>query len=81
MLLNVRSTAIRIAVVAFFALSIISWLSELSPYSCCKRAMLGAICVFFTTKIAAKAINAILLNAMITNKENQKKENNSDGGN
>lgn len=81
MLLHVRSTAITLTVIAFFTLSIIGWLSELSPYTCCKRALFGALCVYFVTKLAVKVINAILVNAMVTSKENKEKANNSDGEN
>ncbi len=75
MLINVRSTAITLAVIAFFGLSIISCVSGLAPFTCCKRAIIGAVCAYIVVKIGAKAINAILINAMITSKEDKEKEN------
>ena len=75
MLINVRSTAITLAVIAFFGLSIISWASGLAPFTCCKRAIIGAVCAYIAVKIGTKAINAILINAMITSKEEKEKGN------
>ena len=71
MLLNVRSTAISLAVLTFFALGIVSWTSSLPPFTCCKRALGGAICAYIVAHIGAKIINAILINAMITSKEEE----------
>ena len=72
MLLNVRSTAISFSVLAFFALSIVCWLYDLSPFTCCKKALIGSGCAYIAGHIGAKIINAILINAMITDKEEQK---------
>jgi len=72
--LHVRSIAISAAVLFFFGLSLIGWVSGLSPFTCCKRAVAGAIFAYIVTSCAVKAINAIVLNAMITNHMNQRKE-------
>jgi hypothetical protein len=69
--LHVRSNAISIAVVCFFGLGFICWISGLSPYICCKRALLGAAISYIATSLAIKAINAILTAAMITNQVNR----------
>jgi hypothetical protein len=76
--LHVRSIAVSIAVVCFFVLSIIGGISGLSPFVCCKRALIGAIIVYIAAGLAVRAINAILVDAMVTNQINQ--QNSSDLG-
>ena len=71
MLLHVRSIAINIAVICFFALSFIGWISGLSLLVCCKRALIGALVTYIAGGWAVKAINVILVNAMIKNQMNQ----------
>ena len=77
--LHVRSIAVRISVICFFGLSIIGWISGLSPFVCCKRALIGAALAYMTGTWAVRAINAILINAMITNHMNKQEEKESVG--
>jgi hypothetical protein len=63
--LNVRSIAVSISVLSFFGLSLIGWLSGLSPYVCCKRAIAGALIAYIAGSFAVKAVNAVLIDAMI----------------
>ncbi len=77
--LHVKSIAVSIAVICFFGLSLIGWISGLSPFTCCKRALVGAVLAYIAGAWAVRAINAILISAMITNQMNQKKEKNSGG--
>lgn len=72
--LHVRSISANAAVVCFFAISLIGWVSGLSPFTCCKRALAGAFIVYMVTVLAVKAINAILINAMVNSQMNQQKE-------
>lgn len=65
MLLPVRSIAFTAAIVGFFALSIVSTLGGLSPYTCSKRALLGAIIIYYVVAVATRTIDAILTRAMI----------------
>jgi hypothetical protein len=65
--LHVRSVAVSIAVICFFILSLVGWVSGLSPFVCCKRALIGAALAYIAGGWAVKAINAILVSAMITN--------------
>jgi len=58
----------------FFGLSLISLVSGLSPFTCCKRALAGAVLAYVAAAGATKAINAILINAMIKSQINQRKE-------
>lgn len=79
--LHVRSIAISIAVMCFFLLSLIAWISGLSPFICCKRALIGAVLAYIAGTWAVKAINAILINAMITKQMNQQEKEDSGGKN
>ena len=75
--LHVKSIAVSIAVICFFGLSLIGWISGLSPFTCCKRALAGAVLAYIAGAWAVRAINAILISAMITNQMNQQKEKDS----
>lgn len=77
--LHIRSISVSITVICFFGISLIGWISGLSPFTCCKRALLGAVLAYIAGVWAVKAINAILISAMITNQMNQQKEKNSGG--
>ena len=63
--LHARSIAVSIAVICFFGLSFVGWISGLSPFTCCKRALVGATLSYIAASLAVKVINAILTNAMI----------------
>ena len=69
--LNVRSIAVSIAVICFFVMSLIGWSSGLAPFVCCKRALIGAALVYLGGGWAVRAINTILVNAMIANQMDQ----------
>jgi len=72
--LHVRSIAVSIAVICFFALSIIGGVCGLSPFVCCKRALIGAILAYMVGGWAVRAINAILIDAMIASQMNQQED-------
>ena len=74
MRLHVRSIAVSISVLCFFGLSLVGWISNISPYVCCKRAIAGAVVVYFISSFAVRAINAILIDAMIMNKMDQQED-------
>ena len=69
--LNVRSIAVSISVICFFVLSIIGGVCGLSPFVCCKRALIGAILAYIAGRWAVRAINAILVDAIIANQVNR----------
>ncbi|NIS49659.1 MAG: hypothetical protein GWN67_19800 [Phycisphaerae bacterium] len=77
--LNVRSIAVSISVICFFAIAGIGWISGLSPFTCCKRSLVGAAAAYIAGAWAVKAINAILMNAMISNQLKQQKEEDNAG--
>lgn len=69
--LNVRSIAVSMAVICFFVMSMIGWSSGLAPFVCCKRALIGAVLVYLGGGWAVRAINTILVNAMIASRMDQ----------
>ena len=70
--LHVKSIAVSIAVICFFIIGIIGGVCGLSPFVCCKRALIGAILAYIAGGWAVRAINAILVNAMIENQVNRR---------
>ena len=78
--LHVRSISVSAAVICFFGIAVIGWISGLSPFTCCKRAMTAAIVVYIAAVLAVKAVNSILINAMIKSQMIQQKEKTSDSG-
>jgi len=79
--LHARSIGISISVICFFCLSFVSWFSGFSPFTCCKRAVTGALVAYFAASLAVKAINAILTNAMIMSVIDKQKEKTRGGKN
>ena len=75
--LHVKSIAVSIAVTCFFGVSLIGWISGLSPFTCCKRAIVGAVLSYIAGTWAVKAVNAILISAIVTNEMNQQEEKDS----
>ena len=69
--LNVRSIAISTATVFFFIISLIGWFSDLSPFICCKRAIGAAFVVYVVAVLALKAINFILMSAVVNHQMDQ----------
>ncbi len=76
--LHVRSIAVNIAVICFFATGTIGWVSGLSPFTCSKRALAGALVAYVIAVCAVKAINAILFDAMVKSQMKQLKEKTGD---
>lgn len=76
--LHVRSVAVSIAVTCFFGVSIVGWISGLSLFTCCKRALVGGVIAYIAGIWLVKAVNAILISAMVTNQMSQQKEKDSD---
>lgn len=65
MLLQTRPIAFTTAVVAFFLLGLVGSVVSLTPYTCCKRALLGAVAAYVVASVAMRAVNAIVTQAMI----------------
>jgi len=65
MILQPRPIAFTLAVIGFFALSVVGTVVGLAPDTCCKRAVEGAIVIYLATSMAVRAISTILTQAMI----------------
>ena len=72
---NIRSIAVSIAVVCFFSVSLIGWISGHSPDTCSKRALVGAVIGYIVGVWVVKAVNAIFISAMVTEEMNQEEIN------
>ncbi len=81
MLLHVRSIAVSVSVMCFFVLSFVCWLSGQAPFTCCRRAFIGALFTYVVAGLAVKGINAVLTNAMIADRMNRLKGRNHAPGN
>ena len=73
--LNIRSIATSVAVLGFFVLAMIGWFSGLTPFTCCKRSLIGALLAYAATTVAIRIINAILINAIVSSQITQKEKN------
>jgi hypothetical protein len=74
MLLNARAISVSVSILCFFVISLIGWFGKLAPFTCCKRALIGAAIAFVTAGFAVRAINTILVSAMIDSHIKQSKE-------
>ena len=63
--LDIRPIAMTIAVITFFGFSIIGAVNGLESFTCCKRAVTGAIAAYIVTSLTIKAVNAIIMDAII----------------
>lgn len=79
--LNVRSVSVSVAVICFFSIAVIGWISGLSPSTCCKRALTGAVVTYVISACTVKMINCILINAITTSIMNKQKEETIGTGN
>ena len=78
--LQAKSISVSVAVICFFGIALVGWISGLLPLTCCKRALIAAVVAYAATAIAIKAINSILIDAMIKNQMNQQQRKNSGSG-
>lgn len=67
-MLQIRPIAVSCAVLCFFAIGIVGSLGGLAPYTCCKRAVIGAALTYLVAGTAVRAVNAILTQAMIADR-------------
>ena len=63
--LDIRPIAMTIAVITFFGFSIIGAVNGLESFTCCKRAVTGAIAAYIVASLAITAVNAIIMDAII----------------
>jgi len=74
MLIHVRSAAVSLAVAAFFAVGFIGAGSGLSPFTCCKRAMVASIVAYVAAAASVKVVNRIIIDAMVDRQVKAQKE-------
>jgi hypothetical protein len=74
-----RPVAVTAAVLCFFAIGIVGSLCGLSPDTCSRRALLGAVGAYLAATAAVRAINAIVTQAMIAGQINKYEEDSGDG--
>ncbi len=72
-MLHVRSIAVSSAVVCMFAVAIVGSISGLSPWACCERALLAGAIIYFAAGTAVRAINAILVQAIVDSQVNKER--------
>lgn len=63
---NVRSTALSAAVLAFFVIALVGAVCTQCPFTCCKRALFGAVITYIVVSLSVRAVNAIAVWAMAT---------------
>ena len=76
--LHVKSVAVSIAVACYFAVGLIGLISGLSPFTCCKRALVAAVLAYIVGIWAIKGVNAIVVSVMVTEQMNEQEEKDSD---
>ncbi len=74
MLIRIRPIAISAAVISFFGLSFVGLFNGLPPFTCCKRAFIGAVLVYLASALVVRIINAVLTSAIIESQVNARKE-------
>ena len=74
---HVKSISVSFAVLFFFIISVIGWVAGLSPFTCCKRALIGAAVTYIATSVIVKMVNRVLIDAMVQAKL---KQQNGDAG-
>ncbi len=68
---HVKSISISFSVLFFFIISVIGWIAGLTPFTCCKRALIGAVVTYIAASFVVRMINRILIEAMVRAKLNQ----------
>lgn len=72
-MLHAKSIAMSMAVACFFAVALIGSLSGLASWPCCERAIVAALVAYFATGAGVRAVNAILLQAIVDKQVNKER--------
>ncbi|MFA6177172.1 MAG: hypothetical protein WC765_11400 [Phycisphaerae bacterium] len=77
MFVKSKSIAVKAAVLAFLAVSLVCQISGIDAIVCLTRALLGSIAVYVIITLVIKIVNALLFNAIINKQleEHIKKQN------
>lgn len=65
MFFQAKSVSLKIAVIAFLAISIACQVKDIDAFVCLKRAFIGALAAYIICTTIIKAVNSLLLSAMI----------------
>lgn len=68
---HVKSISMSLAVLFFFMIAVIGQMAGRTPFTCCKRAVLGAAAVYIIAGIVVRIVNRILIEAMLKAKMKQ----------
>ena len=72
--LDARSIAVSLAVIGFFSVGAVTWSAGASPFTCCQRGLIAALCLYAASVLLVKAVNAIVISAMVDTQMHQQKE-------
>lgn len=75
-----KQLALYIAVVGFFFLAVLCWLSELSPMVCALRALGGAATIYLIVRLAGRLAVGILVDAVMKSSSSSAIRENADEG-
>ena len=76
--LSPRHIGTSLAVAFFFGVSFIGWADNLAPFTCCKRALIAATVGYIAGSLAVRAVNAILISALVDRQLSRQRERNRD---
>jgi len=68
---QIRSIAVIFAAAVFFIMACVGWFMDISPATCCSRAIGGAIVAYIVVTIAAKAAIAIVVSEVVQSRANK----------
>ena len=68
-----RRLAVTVSAIGFFAMAIVGWASDLPPFVCAYRSLIGAAALYVTTTIACRLAIAIMVHAVVKNTSAEKK--------
>ncbi|MHC4552274.1 MAG: hypothetical protein ACYSUT_05850 [Planctomycetota bacterium] len=71
---NVKSISMSLAVVFFFMIAVIGSGVGLAPFTCCKRALLGAAAAYIVSGFLVRWINHMLIDAMLKSRLDQQNQ-------
>ncbi|MBN1796295.1 MAG: hypothetical protein JW804_06450 [Sedimentisphaerales bacterium] len=69
--LDKQQIALTASVLVFFLVSIIGTINDISPFVCCKRALIAMVVTYIVVVLVVKFINHLVINAMISRQVNK----------
>jgi hypothetical protein len=74
MIIDSKHCSIQLAVTAFFVTTCVGSLCGLSPFTCCKRALISALIIYALCRCTVKVLNRIILSALVRSQMNKQEE-------